>query len=74
MVCLMSDEMMSERIQFLMTPSLRRAIKAWRHRNEIDSEGEAIRQLLKDAIEMHEEPRPPERSGPPSGRRPHRSG
>lgn len=50
----MIDELMSERIQFLMTPSLRRAIKTWRYRNEIESEGEAIRLLLMDALELHE--------------------
>jgi hypothetical protein len=46
----MSDEPVSERVQFLMTPSLRRAVKAWRFANEIESEGEAIRLLLQEAL------------------------
>ena len=54
MISVMIDEPMSERVQFLMTPSLRREIKAWRHRNEIESEGEALRLLLMDALELHE--------------------
>jgi hypothetical protein len=54
MFSVMSDEPVSERIQFLMTPSLRRAIKAWRHRNEIDSEGEALRLLLQAALDREE--------------------
>ncbi len=40
-----------ERIQFLMEPSLRKRIREWRHRNEIESEGDAIRQLLRKALE-----------------------
>ena len=43
----MSDtELKSERLQLLMEPSLRKAIKAWRFSNEIDTEGEAIRRLV----------------------------
>jgi hypothetical protein len=51
MFSVMIDDLMSERVQFLMTPSLRRAIKAWRHRNEIESEGEALRLLLQRGLE-----------------------
>lgn len=43
----MSDtELKTERLQLLMEPSLRKAIKAWRFSNEIDTEGEAIRRLV----------------------------
>jgi hypothetical protein len=54
----MNDEPMSERIQFLMTPSLRRAVKTWRYRNEIESEGEALRLLIQRAMEAEAPPEP----------------
>lgn len=46
----MSNEPKSERIQFLMEPSLRRAVKAWRFSHEVESEGDAIRMLLRAAL------------------------
>jgi (p)ppGpp synthase/HD superfamily hydrolase len=39
-----------ERVNLLMDPSLRAAIKRWRHQQEIDTEGEAIRRLLTQAL------------------------
>ena len=39
-----------ERLNICIAPSLRREIKTWRHRNHIDTEGEAIRQLLRFAL------------------------
>jgi hypothetical protein len=46
----MSNEPKSERVQFLMEPSLRRAIKDVRFEDRIESEGEAIRKLLLEAL------------------------
>jgi hypothetical protein len=43
-----------EYVQFKMEPSLRKRIKAWRFENRVESEGEAIRQLLMDALRHHE--------------------
>ena len=39
-----------ERINFIVDPELRTAIKQWRHKEMIDTEGEAVRQLLRDAL------------------------
>jgi hypothetical protein len=39
-------ELKTERLQLLMEPSLRKAIKAWRFTNEIETEGEAVRRLI----------------------------
>jgi len=51
----MSDtELKSERLQLLMEPSLRKAIKAWRFSNEIDTEGEAIRRLVIAGLQAQE--------------------
>lgn len=36
-----------ERLQICMTPSMREAIKHWRHRHFIDTEMEAVRQLIR---------------------------
>lgn len=47
----MSNEPKSERIQFLMEPSLRRAIKDVRFNDRLESEGDAIRQLIREALE-----------------------
>jgi hypothetical protein len=51
MLSAMSDEPVSERIQFLMTPSLRRAVTTWRRSNGIDSEGEALRLLVQAGLD-----------------------
>lgn len=40
-----------ERVNLLMDPSLRSAIKVWRHKQMIDTEGEAIRRLLQQALQ-----------------------
>lgn len=39
-----------DRINFIVDPELRTAIKRWRHQEQIDTEGEAVRQLLRDAL------------------------
>lgn len=39
-----------ERVNLLMDPRMRAKIKRWRHRQEIDTEGEAIRRLLEMAL------------------------
>jgi hypothetical protein len=51
MFSVMNNEPKSERIQFLMEPSLRRAIKDVRFNDRIESEGDAIRQLLREALD-----------------------
>lgn len=43
-----------ERVNLLMDPSLRAEIKRWRHRQEIDTEGEAIRRLLQRALQVEQ--------------------
>jgi hypothetical protein len=58
MLSIMSNEPKTERVQLMMEQSLRRAVRAWRFANEIESEGEAIRQLLMDALELHEKEAP----------------
>jgi hypothetical protein len=40
-----------ERINFIVDPELRQMIKRWRHRNEIDTEGEAVRELLRRQLQ-----------------------
>lgn len=51
----MSDtELKSERLQLLMEPSLRKAIKAWRFSNEVETEGEAIRRLIERGLQAGE--------------------
>lgn len=50
MLSTMSDEPKTERIQFLMEPSLRRSLTTWRRTNGIDSEGEALRLLVQEAL------------------------
>lgn len=47
----MVNEPKSERIQMLMEPSLRRAIREWRFANQVETEGEAIRRLLQIGLE-----------------------
>jgi len=42
-----------ERVNFVIDPDLRRQIKRWRHANQIDTEGEAVRILLRRALETH---------------------
>lgn len=51
----MSDtELKTERLQLLMEPSLRKAIKAWRFSNEVETEGEAIRRLIEHGLRSAE--------------------
>jgi (p)ppGpp synthase/HD superfamily hydrolase len=45
-----------ERINFVVDPELRAAIKKWRHQQEIDTEGEAVRQLLRQALQSNDQP------------------
>lgn len=40
-----------ERINFIVDPELRTALKQWRHKEMIDTEGEAVRQLLREALQ-----------------------
>lgn len=45
------DEPKTERIQIVMGPSLRVAIRKWRHANEVGSESEAIRRLIQRGLD-----------------------
>lgn len=54
----MTNEPKTERIQMLMEPSLRRAIREWRFANQVDTEGEAIRRLIQIALEVEAERKP----------------
>jgi hypothetical protein len=43
-----------ERINFIVDPELRQMIKRWRHQNEIDTEGEAVRELLRRQLQAEQ--------------------
>lgn len=43
----------TERMNLMVDPALRHAIKTWRHKQMIDTEGEAVRRLIRTAL-MHE--------------------
>lgn len=46
----MPDSKPYERINFIVDPEMRKLIKQWRHQEMIDTEGEAVRALLRDAL------------------------
>ena len=46
----MSNAKSYERINFIVDPQMRQVIKRFRHQEMIDTEGEAVRQLLHEAL------------------------
>lgn len=47
----MTDEPKTERMQIVLGPTLRAAIRQWWHANAIGSESEAVRLLVQRALE-----------------------
>jgi hypothetical protein len=43
-----------DRINFIVDPELRQMIKRWRHKQEIDTEGEAVRELLRRQLQAEQ--------------------
>ena len=54
----MTSEPKTERIQMLMEPSFRQAIRDWRFANRVDTDGEAIRRLIQIALEVETQKKP----------------